>query len=85
MGEAVLPCTAPPPEPPVQVHHRHPAEDVAVAVAEPVDVVDDRECEKKRYKNRILPSTVPVPCVANVEALCVANVEAPNANNVGAR
>ena len=50
MGEAVLPCAAPLREPPVQVHHRHHAEDVAVAVAvaEPVDVVDDRECEKKK-------------------------------------
>ena len=80
MEEAVLPCAAPLREPPVQVHHRHHAEDVAVA--EPVDGVDARE---KRYKNRVLPSTVPVPCVVNVEAQCVANVEAPNANahNVG--
>ena len=79
MGEAVLPCAAPPHESPVQVHPlHHLAEDVAVAVAEPVDGVDDRE--KKRYKNRVLPSTVPKPCVANVETLCVANVEAPNAN-----
>ena len=43
MGEAVLPCAAPPHESPVQVHHRHPAEDVAVSVAVAVDVVDDRE------------------------------------------
>ena len=47
MGEAVLPCAAPLREPPAQVHHRHHAEDVAVAVAEQVDVVDDRKCKKK--------------------------------------
>ena len=49
MGEAVLPCAAPLREPPVQVHHCHPAEDVAVAeaVAEPVDGVDAREGNKK--------------------------------------
>ena len=67
MGKAVLPCAAPPPEHPAQVH-RHHAEDVAVAVAEHVDGVDDRE-QKKRYKHSVLPSTVQVPCVAHVEAL----------------
>ena len=43
MEEAALPCAAPLREPPVQVHHRHPAEDVDVAVAEHADGVDDRE------------------------------------------
>ena len=81
--EADLRYVAPLREPPAQVRPlHHPAEDVAVAVAEPVDGVDDRE--KKRYKNRVLPSTVPKPCVVDVEALCVANVEAPNAHDVGA-
>ena len=42
MGEVVLPCAAPPPELPAQVHHHH-AEDLAVAVAENVDGVDARE------------------------------------------
>ena len=41
--EGVLPCATPLREPPVQVHHRHPAKDVVVTVAEPVDGVDDRE------------------------------------------
>ena len=41
MGEDDPPCAAPPPEHPVQVHHRpHHAEDVAERVAEPVDEVD---------------------------------------------
>ena len=40
MEEAVLPCAASLREPPVQVHYRHHAEDVAVA--EHVDGVDDR-------------------------------------------
>ena len=78
MGEVDLLCAARPPERPAQVHHRHHAEDGAVGVAEQADGVDART--KKRYKNSVLPSTVLVPCVANVEALCVANVEAPNAN-----
>ena len=63
---------------PAQVHPlHHPAEAVAVAVAEPVDGVDARE--KKRYKTRILPSTVPKPCVADVEAVWPldANANAP--------
>ena len=80
MGKGDPLCAAPPPEHLTQVH-RHHAEDVAVAVVEHVDVVEARE---KRYKNSVLPPTVLVPCVANVEALCVANVEAPNANDVGA-
>ena len=42
--------------------HPHPAE--AVAVAEPVDGVDAREDIKPGF----LPSTVPKPCVADVEA-----------------
>ena len=59
MGEAVLPCAAPPPETPAQVHHHHHAEDVAlaVAVAEHVDVVDDRECKKDiKTVSFLLPS-----------------------------
>ena len=57
MGEAVLPCAAPLPEPPVQVHHRHPAEDVAVAVAEHVDGVDAREGKKDiKTGSFLLPS-----------------------------
>ena len=46
-----------PPERPAQVHQDHHAEDGAVAVAEHVDEVDARE--QKRYKNSVLPSTVP--------------------------
>ena len=57
--------------------HPHPVEAVAVAVAEPVDGADAREAIKPGN----LPSTIPKPCVANVEA--------PNANAprpvVGAR
>ena len=64
-GEGDLPCAAPPPERPAQVH-RHHAEDGAVAVAEHADGVDARE-QKKRYKNSVLPPTVLVPCVAVVE------------------
>ena len=56
--EADLRYVARPRELPVQVHPlHHPAEAVAVAVAEPVDGVDARE--QRRYKNRVLPSTVP--------------------------
>ena len=57
MGEAVLPCAAPLREPPAQVHHRHHAEDVAVAVAvaEHVDVVDNRECKKDIKTVSFLP------------------------------
>ena len=51
-------------ERPAQVRPlHHPAEAVAVAVAEPVDGVDARE----DIKTGVLPSTVPKPCVANVE------------------
>ena len=54
-----------PREPPAQVHPlHHPAEAVAVAVAEPVDGVDARE----DIKTEVLPSTVPKPCMADVEA-----------------
>ena len=54
-------------EPPAQVRPLHrPAEAVAVAVAEPVDGVDARE--QKDIKTGVLPSTVPKPCVADVEA-----------------
>ena len=52
--EGDLRYDARPPEPPVQARPlHHPAK----AVAEPVDGVDDRE-QKKRYKTRVLPSTV---------------------------
>ena len=62
--EADLRYVARPREPPVQVRPLyHPAEAVAVAVAEPVDGVDARE----DIKTGVLPSTVPKPCVANVE------------------
>ena len=64
MGEGDLLCAARPPERPVQVH-RHHAEDGAAAVAEHADGVDARE--QKRYKNSVLPPTVLVPCVADVE------------------
>ena len=43
MGEVDLPCAARSPERPVQVRHRHHAEDGAVAAAERVDGVDARE------------------------------------------
>ena len=56
MEEGDLRYVARPPERPAQVHQDHHAEDGAVAVAEHVDGVDDRE---KRYKNSILPPTVP--------------------------
>ena len=46
MGEGDLLCAARPPEPPVQVHHGHHAEDGAVAVAEHADRVDAREHKK---------------------------------------
>ena len=79
--EGDLPCAARPREPPVQVRPLyHHAEDVAVAVAEAVDGVDARDYEKKkRYKNRVLPSTVPEPCVADVEVVWPldANANAP--------
>ena len=72
-------CAAPPSERPAQVRHPpHHAEDVAVAVAERVDVVDARE--KKRYKKGVLHSTVLVPCVADVEAIWPLKA---NANDVG--
>ena len=65
--EGDRPCAAPRREPPAQVHPLyHPAEAVAVAVAEPVDGVDARE--QKDIKTGVLPSTVPKPCVADVEA-----------------
>ena len=87
MGEGDRRYVARPPEPPAQVHPDHDAEDGAVAVAEHVAVVEPvdevavlREQKKKRYKNSGLPSTVLVPCVADVDTRCVANVEAPNAN-----
>ena len=57
MGEGDLRCVARPPEPPVQVHQDHRAEDGAVAVAEHADGVDG----EKDIKNSGLPSTVPVP------------------------
>ena len=77
-------CAARPPEPPVQAHPDHHAEDGAVAVAEPVVVVEPvdevavlRE-QKKSIKNSGLPSIVP-KCVANVDMrwLLGANANAP--------
>ena len=53
-------CAAPPRERPV---HPHPAEVVAVAVAEPVDGVDAREAIKPGACLRRSPK----PCVVNVE------------------
>ena len=80
-------CAARPPEPPVQVHLDHHAEDGAVAVVEHADGVEPvdedavlRKQKKKRYKNSGFPSTVLVPCVVVVEMRCAAIVEAPNAN-----
>ena len=58
-----------PPEPPVQVHPDHHAEDGAVVVAEHVDgaePVDEVVVLHKRYKNRGFPSIVP-KCVVNVD------------------
>ena len=77
-------CAARPPEPPVQVHPDHHAEDGAVAVAEHVDGAEpvDEEAvlrkQKKRYKNSGLPFTVP-KCVVNVDTrwLLGANANAP--------
>ena len=43
MGEGDRRCAAHPPEPPVQVHPDHHAEDGAVAVAEHADGADARE------------------------------------------
>ena len=68
-------CTAPRLEPPVQVRHlHHHSEAEAVAVAEHVDVVDDRE---KRYKNSLIPPVVLVACVVNVETKCLLNANEP--------
>ena len=85
MKRVVVPrCAARPPEPPAQVHPDHHAEDGAVAVAEPVVVVEPvdevavlRE-QKKSIKNSGLPSIVP-KCVANVDMrwLLGANANAP--------
>ena len=66
----VLRCAARPPARPAHGHHDPHAEDGAVAehvaVVEPVDEVTGLCKTEKRYKNRGLPFTVPVPCVANV-------------------
>ena len=76
MGEGDPRCVARPPERPAQVHPDHHAEDGAVAEhvdgAKPVD-------EDVVYKNSVLPSTVPVPCVADVDTpwLLDANADAP--------
>ena len=62
-------CAARPPEPPVQVHLDHHAEDGAVAVVEHADgaePVDEEAVLHKRYKNRGFPSIVP-KCVVNVD------------------
>ena len=66
MGEGDLRCVARPPEPPVQVHQDHLAEDGAAAVAAHADGVDACE-QKKRYKNSVFPPIVLVPCVAVVD------------------
>ena len=71
-----------PPEPPVQVHPDHHAEDGAVAVDEPVDGVEPVDEDtglrktEKRYKNSGLPSIAP-KCVANVDTRWDANANAP--------
>ena len=62
MGEGDRRYAARPPEPPVQVHPDHHAEDGAVAVAEHADgaePVDEEAVLPKRYKNRGFPSIVP--------------------------
>ena len=87
MKRGVVPrCAAHPPEPPVQVHLDHPAEDGAVAVAvaehadgaEPVDEEAVLRKQKKRYKNRDFSSIVP-KCVVNVDTRWAldANANAP--------
>ena len=81
----VLRCAARPPARPAHGHPDPHAEDGAVAVAEPVAVVEPvdegpvlRE-QKKGIKNSGLPFTVP-KCVVVVETRSAAIVEAPNAN-----
>ena len=78
MGEGDRRCAAHPPEPPVQVHPDHHAEDEAVAEhvdgVEPADGAHARE--QKRYKNRDLPSIVP-KCVAVVDTRWLGNANAP--------
>ena len=90
MKRVVVPrCAARPPEPPVQVHHDHHAEDGAVAVAEHADGVEpvDEEAvlrkQKKRYKNSGLPFTVP-KCVVNVDTRWSldANADAPRLDDL---
>ena len=48
-----------------------------------------RRVKKKRYKNRVLPLIVPIPCVAVVKTLWLlnANVNAPQPddNPIGAK
>ena len=62
--EGDRPCAAHRRERPAQVHPLyHPAEVVAVAVAEPVDGVDAREAIKPGTCLRLSPK----PCVVNVE------------------
>ena len=66
-------------ERPAQVHPLyHPAEVVAVDVAEPVDGVDAREAIKPGACLRLSPK----PCVANVEVGWPLDANA-NAHNVG--
>ena len=83
MGEGDPPCTARPPERPVQVHPDHHVEDGAAAVAEhvavvePVDEVVVLGEQKKRYKNSVFPSTVLVPCVAVVDTPWPLDANAP--------
>ena len=66
-------CAARPPEPPVQVHPVHHAEDGAVA--EPVDGAEPVD-EVVVYKNRDLSSLVP-KCVANVDTRWLLGANAP--------
>ena len=64
---------------PAPGHHDPHAEDGVVAEDAAVDEVTVLRKQKKRYKNRGLPATVP-KCVAVVEMQCAVIVEAPNVN-----
>ena len=79
----VLQYVARPPARLAHGHHDPHAEDGAAAehaaVVEPVDEVPVLREQKKGYKNRGLPFTVP-NCVVVVETQCAVIVEAPNAN-----
>ena len=70
MGEVFPPCAVPPPEHPAQVRHlHHHAEEVAVAVDEHVDVVDDRE-QKKDMKQRPPSNRPSTMCGKCRSAMC---------------